>query len=121
MTDESAPSKVTTPADLSAEAQATRLPDSAADLVPLDHAPPPVSEEIRKRMAELDMTSTQSIINFGASAQNDLTTISSSMLADVKNKNVGPAGDSLRTSWRRSAASRSPSLTCGAIGVGGKS
>jgi uncharacterized protein YaaN involved in tellurite resistance len=47
-------------------------------------------------MSELDMTNTQSIISFGSRAQAELQVISQEMLADVKNKDVGPAGDSLR-------------------------
>lgn len=47
-------------------------------------------------MAELDMSDTQSIISFGSNAQTELQQISQSMLAGVRNKDVGPAGDSLR-------------------------
>ncbi len=47
-------------------------------------------------MAELDISNTQSIISFGSSAQAELQVISQEMLQDVKNKDVGPAGDSLR-------------------------
>ncbi len=53
-------------------------------------------ENIRQLMDELDMSDTNSIIGFGSAAQIELQTISQSMLADVKNKDVGPAGDSLR-------------------------
>lgn len=52
--------------------------------------------EIDRRKAEIDMTNTQSIIRFGTSAQSELQTISQDMLAGVRNKDVGPAGDSLR-------------------------
>lgn len=72
------------------------LPEPGRELVPLEAAPAPVAEDIRKRMAELDMTNTQSIISFGSKAQAELQVISQEMLADVKNKDVGPAGDSLR-------------------------
>ncbi len=78
------------------EAALTRLPDPAGELVPLDQAPPPVAEAIRSRMNEIDMTETSSIIGFGSRAQLELQTISQAMLADVRNKDVGPAGDSLR-------------------------
>ncbi|MFC2969677.1 toxic anion resistance protein [Acidimangrovimonas pyrenivorans] len=71
-------------------------PVQAEAVVPLDKAPAPVAEEIRKRMAEIDMTNTQSIISFGSGAQAELQTISQSMLTGVRNKDVGPAGDSLR-------------------------
>ncbi|GHE00564.1 tellurium resistance protein [Defluviimonas sp. 20V17] len=77
---------------------ATLLPDptSAEAVVPLQQAPAPLADEIRKRMDEIDMTNTQSIISFGAGAQGELQSISQSMLNGVKNKDVGPAGDSLR-------------------------
>ena len=72
------------------------LPEPGGEVVPLAAAPAPVAEDIRKRMAELDMGNTQSIISFGSAAQAELQVISQDMLADVKNKDVGPAGDSLR-------------------------
>jgi uncharacterized protein YaaN involved in tellurite resistance len=74
------------------------LPPPAPEVVPLTAAPAPAPEadEIRKRMAEIDMGNTQSIISFGSSAQAELQVISQQMLADVKNKDVGPAGDALR-------------------------
>jgi len=72
------------------------LPEPSTAVVPLADAQPPVAEAIRKRMGELDMTNTGSIIGFGSSAQAELQVISQAMLQDVKNKDVGPAGDSLR-------------------------
>ncbi len=72
------------------------LPEPGTAIVPLAEAPAPVAEEIRKRMAELDLTNTQSIISFGSKAQAELQVISQDMLAGVKNKDAGPAGDSLR-------------------------
>ncbi|MCT8159599.1 toxic anion resistance protein [Pseudoruegeria sp. SHC-113] len=78
------------------EATAVVLPEPASDIVPLAQAEAPVAEGIRSRMAELDMTDTGSIISFGSAAQAELQEISQAMLADVKNKDVGPAGDSLR-------------------------
>jgi uncharacterized protein YaaN involved in tellurite resistance len=47
-------------------------------------------------MAEVDLSNTQSIISFGSAAQAELQVISQDMLAGVKNKDVGPAGDALR-------------------------
>ena len=72
------------------------LPEPAAEIVPLAQAPAPVAEEIRRRMDEIDLRDTTSIVHFGSRAQAGLQEISQSMLADVKNKDVGPAGDSLR-------------------------
>ncbi|SMY08731.1 toxic anion resistance protein [Flavimaricola marinus] len=72
------------------------LPEPKNEIVVLEDAPAPVGEEIRKRMSELDMSDTNSIVSFGSSAQAELQVISQSMLAGVRNKDVGPAGDSLR-------------------------
>jgi uncharacterized protein YaaN involved in tellurite resistance len=78
------------------EVTAVVLPEPAGEVVPLEKAPAPLAGEIRKRIAELDMTDTGSIVNFGSAAQAELQQISQAMLADVRNKDVGPAGDSLR-------------------------
>jgi uncharacterized protein YaaN involved in tellurite resistance len=71
------------------------LPEPGGEIVPLESAPAPMAGEIRARMAELDIRSTQSIIGFGSKAQAELQVISQEMLQDVKNKDVGPAGDAL--------------------------
>ncbi len=75
---------------------AVLLPEPGRDLVPLDQAAPAEAEAIRKRMAEIDMANAQSIISFGARSQSELQAISQEMLSGVRNKDVGPAGDSLR-------------------------
>ncbi len=72
------------------------LPEPGTAIVALEAAPAPQADAIRKRMAELDMSNTQSIISFGSAAQAELQVISQEMLAGVKNKDAGPAGDSLR-------------------------
>ncbi|MEX0284460.1 MAG: toxic anion resistance protein [Paracoccaceae bacterium] len=72
------------------------LPDPTADIVPMADADDAVTAEIQKAMGELDMGDTNSIVRFGSGAQAELQTISQAMLQDVKNKDVGPAGDSLR-------------------------
>lgn len=71
-------------------------PSPADAIVPLEKADGAMSTEIKSRMAEIDMNETQSIISFGSSAQAELQEISQAMLQDVRNKDVGPAGDSLR-------------------------
>lgn len=71
-------------------------PAEANAVVALEQADAPQSAEIRARMNELDMDDTQSIISFGSAAQAELQEISQAMLQDVRNKDVGPAGDSLR-------------------------
>jgi uncharacterized protein YaaN involved in tellurite resistance len=75
---------------------AADLPSPSTDLVPLDRADEPAAEAIRQRMSEIDIGDTGSIIGFGTRAQTELQQISQSMLQDVKNKNLGPAGDTLR-------------------------
>ncbi|HAW48216.1 MAG TPA: toxic anion resistance protein [Roseovarius sp.] len=74
------------------------LPEPAAAnaIVPLEQADAPQSAEITRRMAEIDMGDTQSIVSFGSAAQAELQEISQAMLQGVRNKDVGPAGDSLR-------------------------
>ncbi|MFQ6549550.1 toxic anion resistance protein [Aestuariibius sp. 2305UL40-4] len=75
---------------------AVTLPEPAQEIVPLEQAGPAESAEIRKRMDEINITETNSIVSFGSAAQAELQQISQAMLADVKNKEVGPAGNSLR-------------------------
>ena len=79
------------------EAVTTRvLPEPAGPVVALAEAAPDTAEGIRRRMAELDLKDSASIVNFGSAAQAELQEISQAMLADVKNKDVGPAGEALR-------------------------
>src|SRR6056297_205901 len=80
------------------EVSRTILPEPAQAnaIVPLEQADTAVAGEIRKRMGEIDMADTQSIVSFGSAAQAELQEISQSMLQGVRNKDVGPAGDSLR-------------------------
>lgn len=71
------------------------LPEPGTELITLDAAPAPLANDIRTRMGEIDISSTQSIISFGSRAQAELQVISQEMLTDVRNKDVGPAGDAL--------------------------
>ena len=75
----------------------TALADADAALAPLpvpsEAAAPP--EEIAQRMAEIDLSNTQSIVTFGSKAQEGLTAISNEMLDGVRAKDTGPAGDAL--------------------------
>ncbi|MDH5453014.1 MAG: toxic anion resistance protein [Paracoccaceae bacterium] len=79
------------------EVTAVVLAEPASEIVPLEKADAPMAESIRSRISELDMSDTGSIVNFGSAAQAELQQISQAMLADVRNKDVGPAGDSLRS------------------------
>ena len=78
------------------EIAAVVLSDPSGDLVAMEEAGEEVGQEIRKRMGEIDMGDTNSIIAFGSGAQVELQEISQAMLSGVRNKDVGPAGDSLR-------------------------
>jgi uncharacterized protein YaaN involved in tellurite resistance len=78
------------------EAAGMKLPEPGGEVLSIEAADAGQAEAIRKRMAELDLSSTGSIIGFGSRAQLELQQISQAMLVDVKNKDVGPAGDSLR-------------------------
>ncbi len=72
------------------------LPEPDSNQVQIESADPVTTEEIRKRMDEIDMTDSASVMHFGVRAQTELQQISQKMLSDVKNKDVGPAGESLR-------------------------
>ncbi len=72
------------------------LPEPKGELITLEAADPATSAEIERRVAEINIEETNSIVSFGSSAQAELQEISQSMLAGVRNKDVGPAGDSLR-------------------------
>ncbi|GAA3853131.1 toxic anion resistance protein [Celeribacter arenosi] len=78
------------------EVTAFILPEPKGEVVPLEGPDAPVAADVKTAMAEIDMTNTQSIVRFGSAAQAELQEISQAMLADVRNKDVGPAGDSLR-------------------------
>ncbi|MDO5648175.1 toxic anion resistance protein [Paracoccus sp. (in: a-proteobacteria)] len=78
------------------EVTAVVLAEPQAQPVALSQADTATAAEIRKRMDEIDLRDTGSIVRFGTRAQASLQEISQQMLADVKSKDVGPAGDSLR-------------------------
>ena len=72
------------------------LPEPKGELVVIEELKPNQKKAITVRMNEINMDNTQSIIEFGSKAQSELQAISQEMLAGVRNKDVGPAGDSLR-------------------------
>jgi uncharacterized protein YaaN involved in tellurite resistance len=72
------------------------LPEPKGDLIVVSEVKPDQKKVIKARMAEIDIGDTQSIIEFGSKAQAELQVISQEMLAGVRSKDVGPAGDSLR-------------------------
>ena len=56
-----------------------------------------VEEQVKRAMGEIDVTDSNSIIFFGSKAQQQLTTISDTMLENVRTKDMGPAGNALNT------------------------
>ena len=62
----------------------------------LADANPVASAKILERMNKINLNDTQSIVSFGSSAQLELQKISHMMLTDVRNKDLGPVGESLR-------------------------
>ncbi len=75
---------------------AALLPQPAADIVVADRMTPEERARVETVIGQLDMNDSQSIIKFGSAAQTELQTISAAMLDGVRNKDVGPAGASLR-------------------------
>ena len=55
----------------------------------------PVEQQVAQAMRELDLTDSNSIIFFGSKAQQQLTTISDTMLENVRTKDMGQAGNAL--------------------------
>ncbi len=76
---------------------AALLPEVKGELIVVDQADAAEKAAIDSAMGELDMGNTQSIIRFGSKAQAELQVISQEMLAGVRNKDTGPAGDALRS------------------------
>ena len=74
---------------------ANPLPAPDQAIVPPEAALGPQAQAITQRLGELDMADAQTIMAFGTSAQSDLRLISQEMLAGVKAKDLGPAGQSL--------------------------
>ena len=72
------------------------LPEPASAEVRLNEADAGTAQAIRQRMDEIDLKDSGSIVRFGTRAQSGLQEISQKMLADVRSKDVGPAGESLR-------------------------
>ncbi|MEM9725178.1 MAG: toxic anion resistance protein [Pseudomonadota bacterium] len=79
-----------------AEVAGAVLPEIKGELIVVDQADAAEKAEIERRAAEIDIANAQSIITFGSKAQEDLVAVSDQMLEGVRNKDVGPAGESLR-------------------------
>src|SRR5262245_31086504 len=71
------------------------LPEVKDALVPYQEATGDERKEIESLISQIDIRDTSSIIFFGAKAQQQLTTVSDQILEGVRNKDIGPAGESL--------------------------
>ncbi len=71
------------------------LPDLKHDIVPYEQVDQSEKTRIDQLMNEINLGDSNSIIFFGSKAQQELTSISDSMLEGVKNKDLGSAGTSL--------------------------
>lgn len=78
------------------EINAVVLPKTKNELIVVSEVTPDLQLSIKSRMDEIDMDNTQSIIEFGSKAQEEMQQISQEMLSGVRNKDVRPAGESLR-------------------------
>ncbi len=96
MSDESSREKVETVLAEVEEVTKTILPEVKGELIIVEEAQGEQRAEIEKRLAEIDLSNTQTIIKFGSAAQEELTAISDEMLAGVRNKDIGPASGALR-------------------------
>ena len=72
--------------------QSTKPGDSALTTAPTKAIEP---TELAAMLAELDLGDSHSVLFFGSRAQEQLTTVSDSMLERVRTKDVGPAGEAL--------------------------
>ena len=77
------------------EVFAQALPQVQQDLAARAPAPAQDQQQVAALAAQLDLRDSNSIIFFGSKAQEQLTTISDSMLEGVRNKDAGPAGSAL--------------------------
>jgi uncharacterized protein YaaN involved in tellurite resistance len=64
-------------------------------LAPIDSLPAVQQQQVRDLMAKIDTTETESVISFGVDAQRGVTAAADQMIQKVRNKDVGPVGDTL--------------------------
>ena len=77
------------------EKQDDPFADRERALVPLSNLPAVKQKQVRQLMAKLDMDDTESVISYGVEAQSKLTASADEMIQRVRNKDVGPVGESL--------------------------
>ncbi len=93
--DEQQQAATTANPEMQLAAATVALPDVSDALVPYREVSGEDREKVDALMAELDLRDSNSIIFFGAKAQEQLTTVSDNMLDGVRNKDLGGAGESL--------------------------
>ncbi len=71
------------------------VPGVSKDILAYDESDANSKNQIAKKIAEIDIYDSKSIIYFGSKAQEELTSISDKMLDGVKNKDMGAAGGDL--------------------------
>ncbi len=71
------------------------LPELKHEIVPYEQTSAEEKSRIDGLMREINLADSNSVIFFGSKAQQELTTISDSMLEGVRNKDLGSAGASL--------------------------
>lgn len=71
------------------------LPQVKQELAPLEELSSERTQAVKKLISEINMNDSNSIMFFGTKAQQKLTTISDNMLDGVRNKDIGPASESL--------------------------
>ncbi len=82
--------------DITPKAETIRPTDAIGDLVPVPTTGKDLAPEAKVLMQEIDLRDTNSIISFGTKAQGNLQKVSQQMLEGTKNKDTGPAGESIR-------------------------
>ena len=88
------PTALATPPALP-EVFAQAMPQVQQDLAARAPAPAQDQQQITALTAQIDLRDSHSILFFGSKAQEQLTTISDSMLEGVRSKDAGPAGTAL--------------------------
>ncbi|NLG27352.1 MAG: toxic anion resistance protein [Chloroflexi bacterium] len=80
---------------LDADTQALTSLDAQQAPVPFESLPPARQQKVRDLVGKIDVGSTQSILAYGVEAQKEVTASADQMLQRVRNKDVGPVGDTL--------------------------
>jgi len=78
-----------------AKLEAMLSPDLKYEMVTMETADQTDRSKITELMNDIDLSDSNSILFYGSSAQEQLTTISDNMLEGVRNKDIGPAGQDL--------------------------